>query len=185
MRKKRMLSLLICAAALTVACSQSKSSPPPAEARQADEAKTDKSEIALSPAEQATAALDIQQAKASPQSDMLRANGRIVLADGKSWRLGVRTDGIVIEVYAGLGDFVKKGQVLARFHADEVQETRAQYHAAMSGEVAASRRLLSHRPCGSRPAHNASRAQGGLRAAGRTGTGGPCTCGGGGKKSAN
>jgi membrane fusion protein, heavy metal efflux system len=46
--------------------------------------------------------------------------------------VGVRTDGIVVEVYAGLGDFVKKGQILARYHADEVRESRAQYRAAVS-----------------------------------------------------
>jgi membrane fusion protein, heavy metal efflux system len=133
---KRILLPLLCAAALTAACNKLKDSAPPAEVHQPGEAtaeaKTDKSEIVLSSAEQATAGLEIQPAQASRQFDVLRANGRIALADGKSWRLGVRTDGIVIEVYAGLGDFVKKGQVLARFHADEVRDTRALYRHAVS-----------------------------------------------------
>ncbi|MGA2713870.1 MAG: efflux RND transporter periplasmic adaptor subunit [Bryobacteraceae bacterium] len=128
---KSMFSVLISAALLAAACNKSKDSAPPA-AGQGDEAKTAKTEIVLSPAEQATAALEITPVAMSQQSDVLRANGRIALADDKTWRLGVRTDGIVIEVYAGLGDFVKKGQVLARFHADEVRETRAQYRAAVS-----------------------------------------------------
>jgi HlyD family secretion protein len=44
----------------------------------------------------------------------------------------VRTPGLVREVSAGLGDYVNKGQLMARFHADEVRETRAQYRAAIS-----------------------------------------------------
>jgi cobalt-zinc-cadmium efflux system membrane fusion protein len=35
-------------------------------------------------------------------------------------------------VYAGLGDYVRKGQVLARYHADEVREERAHYRTALS-----------------------------------------------------
>ncbi|HEV2174788.1 MAG TPA: efflux RND transporter periplasmic adaptor subunit, partial [Nitrospira sp.] len=34
--------------------------------------------------------------------------------------------------YVGLGDYVKKGQVLARYHADEVRDTRAQYRTAIA-----------------------------------------------------
>lgn len=35
-------------------------------------------------------------------------------------------------MYVGLGDLVRKGQVLARYHADEVRDSRAQYRAALS-----------------------------------------------------
>jgi cobalt-zinc-cadmium efflux system membrane fusion protein len=35
-------------------------------------------------------------------------------------------------VYAGLGDRVRKGDVLARYHADEVREERAHYRAALA-----------------------------------------------------
>jgi multidrug efflux pump subunit AcrA (membrane-fusion protein) len=38
----------------------------------------------------------------------------------------------VTAVFAGLGDSVKKGQILARYHADEVRDSRAQYRAALS-----------------------------------------------------
>jgi cobalt-zinc-cadmium efflux system membrane fusion protein len=44
----------------------------------------------------------------------------------------VRTIGSVTKVYANLGDHVHKGQVLARFHADEVRDSRAQYRATLS-----------------------------------------------------
>jgi multidrug efflux pump subunit AcrA (membrane-fusion protein) len=110
------------------ACDRSKESAP----APAAETKTDKSEILLSPAEQATASFEIKQAESSKRAETLQANGRIALADDRMWRVGVRTDGIVVEVYAQLGQFVKKGDVLARYHADEVRESRAQYRAAIS-----------------------------------------------------
>ena len=133
MIKTRFLcSTLICAVAFSSACNKSKDSVPVAEAHPDTGAKSDKTEVILSATEQATAGLEIKPAEASRQPDMLRANGKIALADGKTWRLGVRTDGIVIEVYAGLGDFVKKGQILARFHADEVRDTRALRRTAVS-----------------------------------------------------
>ena len=63
---------------------------------------------------------------------MLRVKGRIVLADDHTWRVGVRTVGSVVAVYAGLGDYIRKGQILARYHADEVRDSRAQYRAALT-----------------------------------------------------
>jgi len=66
----------------------------------------------------------------SDAPEVLRVGGRITLADDRTWHVGVRTDGIVMAVYAGLGDHVEKGQVLARYHADEVREVRAQYRKA-------------------------------------------------------
>jgi cobalt-zinc-cadmium efflux system membrane fusion protein len=54
------------------------------------------------------------------------------LADNRTWRVGVHTDGLVVAKYAGLGDHVQKGQILARYHADEVREGRAQYPTAVA-----------------------------------------------------
>lgn len=92
----------------------------------------DTTDIQLSTAEQATASFEIKTAEVSREADTLSANGRIALADDKTWRLGVRTDGFVMEVYAQLGQYVKKGQILARYHADEVRDTRALYRQAVS-----------------------------------------------------
>jgi len=123
-------AVLAAAALLTASCGKS-NAPAPAESGAAA-SEPDKTEITLSPAEQTTAGLEIEKAVVSTQPRILQANGRIALADDKTWRVGVRTDGIVIEVYAGLGDLVKKGQILARFHADEVRDTRALYRHALS-----------------------------------------------------
>jgi cobalt-zinc-cadmium efflux system membrane fusion protein len=97
-----------------------------------DETKAAKDELVRSTADPATAKIGIEPARLSLQSDMLHAKGRIALADDHTWRVGIRTPGLVMEVYAGLGDHVTKGQILARYHADEVRETRAQYRAAAS-----------------------------------------------------
>ena len=121
-----LLSLALFAAACNGPRESEAAAPKPPAARPENE------EIVLSAAEQAAAKLEIRPVETSSAPETLRANGRIALADDKTWHVGVRTDGIVVEVYAGLGDYVKKGAVLARYHADEVRESRAQYRAAAS-----------------------------------------------------
>ena len=96
------------------------------------EVKADKDQVVLSPEQQAAATIQTQAAVISQESELLRVKGKIALADDRTWRVGVRTVGSVITVYAGLGDFVHKGQILARYHADEVRDSRAQYRAALS-----------------------------------------------------
>jgi RND family efflux transporter MFP subunit len=55
------------------------------------------------------------------------AKGRIALPDNATWRVGVLAEGRVERVYFNLGDFVTKGQVLARMHSHDVHEARAAY----------------------------------------------------------
>jgi membrane fusion protein, heavy metal efflux system len=94
--------------------------------------QTKKDEIALSPAQQSEGNIEVQAIALTEQAQMLRVAGRIALADDRTARVGVRTVGLVMAVYAGLGDYVKKGQILARYHADEVRDTRAQYRTAVA-----------------------------------------------------
>src|SRR5580658_2553345 len=96
------------------------------------EQKTPRTEIILTPAQVSAAMIDTQTAALSNEPAMLQTRGRIVLADEHVWRVGIRTPGLVMVVYAGLGDYVRKGQVLARYHADEVREERAHYRAALA-----------------------------------------------------
>lgn len=84
-------------------------------------------EIVLTPEQQSIGMIQTQAVSLSDSSEVLRVAGRIALADNRTWRVGVRADGLVVFAYAGLGDFVKQGQVLARYHADEVREARAEY----------------------------------------------------------
>jgi membrane fusion protein, heavy metal efflux system len=94
--------------------------------------KGDKNEIVLSLADQAAGMIETHSVVMSAEPQMLRVAGHIALADDRTWRVGVRADGLVVFVYAGLGDYVKKGQILARYHADEVREARAQYRTAVA-----------------------------------------------------
>ena len=91
-----------------------------------------RTEVVLSPAAQQEGQIETQPAKATTEPATLRVSGRIALADNRTWRVGIRTDGLVVAVYAGVGDYVRQGQVLARYHADEVRDSRAKYHAAQA-----------------------------------------------------
>jgi len=121
------LIFLVFGSLIVVGCT----SPKTAETPQPEQ-KTPRTEIILTPAQVSAAMIDIQIAELSKEPVMLQLKGRIVLADDRVWRVGLRTPGLVMVVYAGLGDHVNKGQVLARYHADEVREERAHYRTAVS-----------------------------------------------------
>lgn len=105
---------------------------PAAESTPAAEIKTAKNEVVIPPDQQEAAKIETQNAALSSEPDLLRVKGHIAIDDNRTWRLGVRTQGSVTKVYAGLGDHVTKGQILARYHADEVRDSRAMYRAAGS-----------------------------------------------------
>ncbi len=102
------------------------------EATSAAEAKAAKNEVVIPADQQAAAMIETQTAALSSEPDLLRVKGHIAIDDNRTWRLGVRTQGSVTKVYAGLGDRVTKGQILARYHADEVRDSRAMFRAAGS-----------------------------------------------------
>ena len=88
-------------------------------------------EIVVPVAEQrgaiATTTLAVQQ-----ESDLLQFPGKIVLPDNESWHVGVLTTGRIERVYANLGDYVRKGEVLARMHSHDVHEALAAYAMAVA-----------------------------------------------------
>ncbi len=120
--------LLVCL--VLTACNPSM--PPGEVSAGSKEAATDKTEVVLTPEQLAAANIGTQTAEISSQPELLRVKGKIALADDHMWQVGVRTPGLVIFVYAGLGDYVHKGQILARYHADEVRDSRAQYRATLA-----------------------------------------------------
>jgi cobalt-zinc-cadmium efflux system membrane fusion protein len=89
-------------------------------------------EVVLSAAEQLSGMIETQIVKPSEEQETMPVTGRIALADNRTWRVGVLVTGRVEAVYAGLGDYVHKGQVLARVHSHEVHDARAQYETALS-----------------------------------------------------
>ena len=128
MKTPHAFSELLGVCLLLTACTNPRASQ---EAPAAKEAQP-RDQVSLSPDQQAAAGIETQAASLSREPDLLRVPGKIALADDHMWRVGVRTVGLVVAVYAGLGDYVHKGQVLARYHADEVRDARAQYRAAVS-----------------------------------------------------
>jgi cobalt-zinc-cadmium efflux system membrane fusion protein len=128
MVKCGVLILLISSSFLATACGSGNATAPSTEHL----AQSNKDEIVLPPNEQAASLIQTQAATLSQEPDLLRVTGRIALADDRTWRVGVLTEGRVEVVYAGLGDYVKKGQVLARMHSHELHEARAQYETSQS-----------------------------------------------------
>lgn len=96
------------------------------------DAKVPRDQIVLSAEEQATGKIETQSVETSNTPVVLRVSGRIARADDRTWRVGVRTNGLVRTVTVSLGDAVRKDQILARYHADEVREERAKYRTAAS-----------------------------------------------------
>jgi membrane fusion protein, heavy metal efflux system len=124
--KKYLATFVFALPALFAAACNTSAPAPSAASQQA------KDEIVLTPEQQAAGKIETQAVALSDAPEMLRVAGRIALADDKTWHVGVRTDGIVMAVLVGLGDRVEKGQVLARYHADEVREARAQYRKGLA-----------------------------------------------------
>ena len=121
---------LLLACLVLTACNTSM--PPGEVSAGSKQSQTDKTEVVLTAEQLAAANIETQTAALSNQPELLRVKGTIALADDRTWRLGVRTPGYVMFIYAGLGDYVHKGQILARYHADEVRDSRAQYRTTLA-----------------------------------------------------
>src|SRR6202163_2736401 len=128
MIKSGVIILIISSSFFLNACNSDTAGTPAA----AHGARSNKDEIVLSTSEQGAGIIQAQAAALSEEPDTLRVAGRIALADDRTWRVGVLTEGRVEVVYAGLGDYVKKGQVLARMHSHELHEARALYDTSRS-----------------------------------------------------
>jgi membrane fusion protein, heavy metal efflux system len=130
MRKRTLTLFVMLSCVLAASCNNGTATAPDGESTQNPRAKRD--EVVLAPAQQTEGGIEAQVTALKDEPQMLRVAGRIALADDRTARVGVRTVGLVVAVYAGLGDYVKKGQVLARYHADELREGRAQYRTSVS-----------------------------------------------------
>jgi multidrug efflux pump subunit AcrA (membrane-fusion protein) len=93
---------------------------------------TARDQIALTPSEQAMGAIETRPAEVSEAAAHMRVPGRIARAEDHVWRVGVRTSGLVAQVSGNLGDIVRDGQVLARYHADELRDGRSKYRTAIA-----------------------------------------------------
>jgi cobalt-zinc-cadmium efflux system membrane fusion protein len=89
-------------------------------------------EVVISPAEQVAQKIGVQAVQMRDLPAVLSLPGHIALPDNATWRVGVLTDGRVEKVYANLGDYVQKGQILARMHSHDVHDARAAYQTALA-----------------------------------------------------
>ena len=89
-------------------------------------------EVVISPAEQLAQKIEVQGVQMRDLPTVLSLPGHIALPDNATWRVGVLTDGRVEKVYANLGDYVHKGQILARMHSHDVHDARAAYQTALA-----------------------------------------------------
>jgi RND family efflux transporter MFP subunit len=129
------MALCTLTAVLLNACSHGTGKAPENESKAQETAKQDSSkagQVVISMAEQTAQHIEIEPANVSEESSILRVPGRIALPDNASWRVGVLVEGRIESVFANSGDFVRKGQVLARMHSHEVHEARASYQMAIS-----------------------------------------------------
>lgn len=93
-------------------------------------------EVVLPVAEQA-GVITVTKVARSEEQETLTFPGKIVLPDNETWRVGVLSSGRVMRVYSNLGDYVRKGTVLARMHSHDVHDARAAYAMAKADETRA------------------------------------------------
>jgi membrane fusion protein, heavy metal efflux system len=114
--------------ALQLGCSRQRANEAPAKAP----VSAGQGEVVISPAEQVAQKIEVQAVQTRDLPAVFTVPGHIALPDNATWRVGVLTDGRVQNVYANLGDYVHKGQILARMHSHDVHDARAAYQTALA-----------------------------------------------------
>ena len=89
-------------------------------------------EVTLSTSAQTEQKIEVAPVELGTAVVSQHAKGHIALPDNATWRVGVLAEGRVEKVYFNLGDFVEKGQVLARMNSHDVHEARAAYANAIA-----------------------------------------------------
>lgn len=89
----------------------------------------------ISAQEQSAQHIQVSTVELGSEPRTLSLPGRITLPDNAKWRVGVLTTGRIAAISANLGDYVHKGQILARMHSHDVHEARADYQIALSNRL--------------------------------------------------
>lgn len=84
------------------------------------------------PASQQAGIIESKPAQLTEMPEMIRVPGKITLPDNGNWRVGSMADGRIEEINVSQGDYVHKGQVLARMHSHAVHDVKAEYLTAIS-----------------------------------------------------
>jgi len=117
---------LAVAVALLAGCGQK----PAPEPEKAPAAKSEPGEVRLSPELQKTAGVQVVAVEKRTVPVTIRVNGRLTADEEKSHKVGALIDGRIVQVFANVGDKVRKGQVLARLHSHDIHESRSQFQKA-------------------------------------------------------
>ncbi|MBY0502565.1 MAG: efflux RND transporter periplasmic adaptor subunit [Bryobacteraceae bacterium] len=95
--------------------------------------ETPKSEaLALSPEARRNAGIEVVTVAEHLDGGSLEAPGQLAWNEDRTWTVGVVATGRMRAVLAQVGDRVKAGQVLARFHTHEVHDTQANLEQALA-----------------------------------------------------
>lgn len=135
MNRLRMLSAS--AALVTISCTSSDRPNPSRDgqaSRSADPASTSvaATSIAVDPSLGAKLGITVQAATFSVAGRIVLATGQLQVNEDVNWQIGAVTDGKIIAVPVGIGDPIRKGQVLAVLHSHQVHDARATYRQAVA-----------------------------------------------------
>jgi cobalt-zinc-cadmium efflux system membrane fusion protein len=130
------VAFVFSAVASVVSGCHTPSKPSQAASAESKPATSDGTEVVLPLSEQKDV-IAVAKAEQSDQLEVLHFPGKIALPDNETWHVGVLSSGRVERVYANLGDYVKKGTIIARMHSHDVHEARASYAMAKSEETRA------------------------------------------------
>ena len=83
-----------------------------------------KGEIALSAEARQNAGIEVAEARMESRATALEAPGQLAWNEDRTWTVGVVASGMVRSVSGQVGDRVKQGQVIARYHTHDIHETQ-------------------------------------------------------------
>lgn len=94
------------------------------------QAASNRNQVKIPPNVQAESGIATAPVHAQALPETVRATARITIDENLTWRVGSIVEGRIADVLSRPGDTVRKGQVLARIHSQDIHESRAQYKRA-------------------------------------------------------
>lgn len=95
-------------------------------------APPERAEIDLSPEARRNAGIEVVDVREETRDTVLEAPGQLAWNEERTWTVGVVASGRVRVVSAQVGDRVKQGQVIARYHTHDVHDTQANLAQALA-----------------------------------------------------
>ena len=111
--------LLLSVSAISIGCSRSVP-PDPAAA------------ITTNTASEPNAGIEVEIVQQTAIEGSIKATGKVLVTEDRTATIGPVHEGRIVNLYAGQGSFVKKGQRLAEFESADIDEAEADYLKALS-----------------------------------------------------